>query len=142
MNEKGKLLGIDYGRARIGIAVSDPLGISTSPIGFIPRESDKKAVLLVLALAQQHEVRGIVIGLPLHVSGDVGESARWVRSFIALIQSQSPLPIYEMDERYSSAEAEESLRNEGKWPVDPGVLDAKSAAVILRRYLDGEQNIS
>ncbi|MFW5845189.1 MAG: Holliday junction resolvase RuvX [Planctomycetota bacterium] len=132
-----RLLGIDYGQARIGIAVCDALGISTRPIGFIPRDSDAAAAALVARIAAQERVEGIVIGLPVHaVSGEAGGNVTWVRAFISVLAQHCPLPVYEEDERYSSAEAEAALRQEGRWPAEPGQIDAKAAAIILRRYLD------
>jgi putative Holliday junction resolvase len=132
-----RLLGIDYGLARIGVAVCDELGISTRPIGFIPRESDEQAAALVARLARQERAAGIVIGKPLHAHGDEGENVRWVRAFAAKLAAACDLPQFEADERHSSQEAEAALRAEGKWPATPGQVDAKAAAIILRRYLDG-----
>lgn len=131
-----RLLGLDYGRARIGIAVCDALGISTRPIGFIPRTSDAQAAPLVAALARQEGVSGIVIGLPLHAHGAAGENVAWVRAFVAELRRHCALPIHETDERHSSQEAEEALRAAGDWPVAAGRIDAKAAAIILRRHLD------
>jgi len=134
-----RLLGIDYGRARIGLAVSDALGISTKPLGFISRVSDAQAAALVAHLAEQEQVGGLVIGLPLHAqSGEAGENVQWVRAFVVELGKYCTLPVHEVDERYSSTEAEEALKQAGAWPALPGQLDAKAAAIILRRYLDGE----
>ena len=83
-------------------------------------------------------VTGIVIGLPLHAHGAEGGNVRWVRAFIAQLAKLCSLPIHEVDERYSSSEAEEQLRDEGKWPAKPGEVDARCAAILLRRWLDGE----
>ena len=133
---RGPLLGIDYGRARIGIALSDRLGISTTPFGFIQRTTDNEAAQMVAGLARQENVLGIVLGLPLHAAGDEGTSVSRVRRFIKRLRIHSDLPVYEVDERWSSEEAEEILRSEGNWPAKPGDIDARSAAIILRRHLD------
>jgi putative Holliday junction resolvase len=133
-----RLLGIDYGRVRIGVAVSDGLGISTRALGFIPRTSDAQAAQVVAELARRERVEALVIGLPLHANGDAGGNVRWVRGFLVELAKVCALPVHEVDERYSSSEAEEALKEEGRWPAAKGQVDAKSAAILLRRYLDGE----
>jgi putative Holliday junction resolvase len=133
-----RLLGIDYGRVRIGIAVSDGLGISTRPLGFIPRTSDQQAAQVVAELARRERVEALVIGLPLHANGEAGSNVRWVRDFLSELGKVCTLPVHQVDERYSSSEAEEALRQEGRWPASKGQVDAKSAAILLRRFIDGE----
>jgi putative Holliday junction resolvase len=133
-----RLMGIDYGRVRIGIATCDELGISTRPLGFIPRESDAKAAAIIAELAKREGVEALVIGLPLHANGAAGANVKWVKEFIKILANVCPLTVHKVDERYSSSEAEEALKEEGKWPASKGQVDAKSAAILLRRYLDGE----
>ena len=137
---KRRLLGIDYGRARIGIAVCDELHISIKPIGFVARESDRQAAHIVKQLAADERVEGIVFGLPLHSHGDEGESVKWVRAFMAELKSSGleAMPMYEVDERYTSEEAEAFLKDQGEWPAEPGVIDARAACIILKRYITGE----
>ena len=133
-----RLLGIDYGRVRIGLAVCDDLGISTTQLGFVRRESDGAAAVVVAAVAKREQVQALVIGLPLHAHGAEGANVRWVRGFIAELAKQCSYPVHEVDERYSSSEAEEQLKAEGPWPAPAGAVDARCAAIILRRYLDGD----
>jgi len=135
----GRALGLDYGRVRIGVAICDETGISTRPLGFVPRPDDKSAAVIVAALAQREDAKCIVIGLPLHANGDAGANVRWVRAFTKELAKVCPLPVHEVDERYSSGEAEEALRAEGRWPAKPGEVDARAAAILLRRWIDGEQ---
>jgi putative Holliday junction resolvase len=134
-----RLIALDYGRARIGIAACDALGIAVTPLGFVARQSDAQAATVIAALARQERAEGVVIGLPLHASGAAGENVAWVRAFIAALARVCPLPVHEVDERYSTAEAEDLLRQRGEWPAKPGRLDAASAAVLLSRYLAGER---
>ncbi len=138
MPDPGKLLAIDYGRARLGLAVCDALRISIKALGHINRETDKQAAGIVHKLATDEQVVSVVIGLPLHASGDVGENVEWVRNFCTELAQLNDLPIIEVDERHSSQEAEALLKEEGKWPAEPGAIDAKAACVILKRYIDGE----
>lgn len=134
-----KLLAIDYGRVRIGLATGDPLGISLTLIGFIRRESDAQAAAVIAQVAKQHGAEGLLIGLPLHANGDRGANVRWVEAFIREIRKHTALPLVEVDERYSSAEADELLQERGEWPPKPGRQDAAAAAVLLRRFLAGER---
>ena len=108
------------------------------PLGFVPRESDAKAALIVAGLAQRERAQALVIGLPLHANGDAGGNVRWVRDFLKELAKVCTLPVHQVDERYSSSEAEEALKEEGRWPATKGQVDAKSAAILLRRWLDGE----
>jgi putative Holliday junction resolvase len=129
----GRLLGVDYGRKRIGLALSEGLG--ATPLGFVAREHDQQAAQVVAALAAREGVAGIVVGLPLNADGSSGPAARWAKLFVEALARRTAIPIHRQDERHSSEEAEEQLRLAGKWPCDPGWLDAQAAAIVLRRYL-------
>lgn len=133
-----RLMGLDYGRKRIGVATCDAMGIVVTPVGHVDRQTDKQAALIVAELAKREQVEGIVIGLPLHAGGAEGGNVQWVRNFIKELQAVCVLPVHEVDERYSSSEAEEALRAEGNWPAPPGRVDARAAAIVLRRFLNGE----
>ncbi len=139
MAEQARLLGVDYGRVRVGLAVSDALGLGAKPLGFIRRQSDAQAAGVVAALAAKEQVGGIIIGMPINADGSLGGNARWVEQFRAQLARHTSLAITLVDERYSSSEAEDELRQAGKWPCDPGWLDAQAAAIVLRRHLAGER---
>ena len=133
-----KLLAIDYGRVRVGLATGDPMGISLTLIGFIRRESDTQAAQVVAQVARQHAAEGLIIGLPLHANGDRGANVKWVTAFRSELARFCPLPVVEVDERYSSTEADDLLRERGEWPPKPGRRDAAAAAILLRRFQAGE----
>ncbi len=140
MTQPTKFLAVDYGRVRIGLATGDPLGISLTLLGFIKREgSDAQAAQVVAQVAKQQGCDGILIGLPLHANGAQGANVQWVRGFTGELAKICALPVIEVDERYSSTEAEELLRERGEWPPKPGRVDAAAAAVLLKRYLAGER---
>ncbi len=134
----GPLLGIDYGHRRIGVAISDGEGISTTPLGFIAREDDRQAAEVVLALAAQHQVTAIIIGKPLNANGSLSKAATLAKQFASRLRRVGPVPVYSVDERYSSEEAADILRQSGQQAA-PGQLDAQAAAIILRRYLDDQR---
>ena len=133
-----KLLAVDYGRVRLGLATGDTLGIAVTLIGFIRRESDAQAAQVVAQVARQHGCEGILVGLPLHANGQRGANVAWVEAFKVELAKHCSLPVAEVDERYSSLEAEDLLRERGEWPPKPGRSDAAAAAVLLRRYQAGE----
>jgi putative Holliday junction resolvase len=133
-----KLLAIDYGRVRIGLATGDPMGISLTLIGFIRRENDAQAATVVAQVVKEHGCEGILLGLPLHANGDRGANVEWVMGFRRELAKVCALPVAEVDERYSSAEADDLLRERGEWPAKPGRSDAAAAAILLRRYQAGE----
>ncbi len=136
--DPGILLGIDFGHRHLGVALSDGLGISTEPVGFIARQSDEQAAAVVAQLAAHHRAVAIVLGLPLNADGSEGKAVRLVRAFGHLLARHTQLPLCYADERYSSEEAQEALRAAGETDPPPGRVDAKAAAIILRRHLDAE----
>jgi len=133
-------MAVDYGRVRVGLATCDSLGIATTPLGHIRRESDAQAAQVVAAMAAKERVDGLVIGLPLHAGGAAGANVQWVKAFVRELAKHTALPVEMVDERYSSSEAEEALRERGQWPpANKGMVDAMAAAILLRRFLSGEQ---
>jgi putative holliday junction resolvase len=134
----GRLLGVDYGRVRVGVAVSDGLGIVATELGHIPRHDDDQVARTIAALAVQERAAGIVVGLPLNADGSRGSAVRHVKAFVAALRRASRLPVEYSDERYSTSQAEAELRRLDRWPAPVGAVDARAAAVLLRRYLGGE----
>lgn len=129
-----RILSLDVGKRRIGVAVSDPLGITARPHSTIQR--DKRAVEVIVALVRQLEVDRIVVGLPLHLDGKEGEQAKDVRSFASKLAQESLVPIEFYDERLTTVEAEERLAGRrGDWRKKKGLIDAFAAAAILEAYL-------
>ena len=130
-----RVLGLDVGDRRIGLALSDPTGMLASPFGFVERGPTDTAD--ILSVAQENEVEEIVVGLPLSMSGDSGVQAGKVRGFIRELRSRTDLPIRTVDERLSTVQAQGMLRQSGRRRQrDRGELDAAAAAVILQAYLD------
>ena len=131
-----RILGLDVGDARIGLAISDPTGFLASPFGFVERgPSDLGNIVRV---AEENEIAEIVVGLPLSMSGDSGAQAGKVRGFIRDLRSHTDLPIKTVDERLSTVQAQGMLRQSGRRRKDRqrGEIDAAAAAVILQAYLD------
>lgn len=137
-----RIIGIDLGERRIGVAVSDPTATLARPLKTIKRgTSDADAVELLRAtiaqLADEEEVGGIVIGLPTRLDGTDNLQTPRVKKMIALLSALVTIPVAIQDERLSSHEAEERLSlSEKDWRKRKARLDAAAAAVILQDYLD------
>jgi putative Holliday junction resolvase len=130
-----RILALDVGKRRIGVAVSDPLGITARPHSTIPR--DQQAIEKIVSIMKDLEVTRIVVGLPLHLNGTEGEQARDVRAFAAKLMSRAvSVEICWQDERLSTVEAEERLSDRrGGWRKKKNRIDAFAAAGILESYL-------
>ena len=137
-----RLVGVDLGERRIGIAVSDASATLARPLRTILRDrSDDLAVRGLLdaiaVLNAEDEVGGVVVGLPTHLDGTASDQTARVRKMVDLLASRLSIPILLQDERLSSHEAEERLAlHERDWRKRKAKLDAASAAVILQDYLD------
>jgi putative holliday junction resolvase len=133
---QGKLLGIDHGLQRIGIAVSDALRISAREITIIERRSKKEDFAAINAIATRENVVGVVIGLPLDLDAPPGihTQADTVRLWAERYAATTDLPITLQDEQLSSEEATAIAIEKKRRPRDP--IDHIAARIILQRYLD------
>jgi putative holliday junction resolvase len=137
MNTPARILGIDYGSKRIGLALSDPLNIIAQAFKVIlngPGVIDE-----IAQLVSEYEVRLIVVGMPLNLKGDVGQKGVEVRDFIPILRSKLGIDIVEWDERFSSHTAQMTMRTMGvkkSRREAKGSVDAMAAAIILQGYLD------
>ena len=132
-----RVLALDIGDKRIGVAVSDPVGLIATPLTTITRRGDLDGIEQVLRLADEQEAGQIIAGIPLSLSGKSGPQADRVAAFVQKLTDATTLPIKTVDERYSTVEAERLLREIGVKPSrDRARVDAAAAAVILQSYLD------
>ncbi|TNF24783.1 MAG: Holliday junction resolvase RuvX [Deltaproteobacteria bacterium] len=141
----GRVMGIDFGLARIGVALSDPTRTLASPLTTV-HEKDKGAqIRRVAALIAEHEVTQIVIGIPYQLDGVAGEMAELAEKFATKLESTVEVPIARWDERFSSVTAEDALRvadagrrkKKRSRQEEKGRIDAAAAAVLLQEWLDG-----
>jgi putative holliday junction resolvase len=132
-----RILAIDHGTRRMGIAVSDELGMLAHPLEYIPAEPFSKFLARLKELIQQKQVDQILIGMPRNMDGSYGPAAMKVREFVAVLQETIALPIKMWDERLTSAQANRFLiqadvrRRDRKEKVDK-----MAAAILLQSYLD------
>jgi len=135
---RGRLLAIDYGERRVGLAISDPSGTIASPAGTIIRRAGKRPpVAEILRRAEALEARGFVLGLPLDGDGEDTPRSREVRVIAATIAERSGKSVELVDERYTTAAALRAVREMGgSTRGRKGDVDALAAAVLLQRVLD------
>ncbi len=134
-----RLLGIDFGTKRIGLAVCDELGFTTRGLTVIHRRGGRADVEAVCRVAREQDVEALVMGLPLNMDGSEGRMARLVREFSAKLESELDLPLHLWDERLTSWEAEGILRQSTKARKRKradGAVDKLAAELILQSYLD------
>lgn len=139
----GRILALDYGTRRIGVAVSDPTRTIASPLTTLTRRAGKRPPWAMLAeIVSEQEPDEVVIGLPLDLAGMEGEWAAEVRRFGDEVARRYDLPVRWMDERLSSVRAEEVVRGSGlrkKAREEKERVDAAAAAIILQDYLKYNQ---
>jgi putative Holliday junction resolvase len=136
-----RVLALDVGERRVGVAISDPGGILARPLQALWRVSHEEDLAAVAALVAEHDVGLLVVGKPLSLDGTEGPQARRVAKYAEALADYLPVPVVSWDERYTTVEAEEILRQrrgeKGRRRARTnGELDAVAAAVILQSYLD------
>jgi putative Holliday junction resolvase len=133
----GRILCVDYGHKRLGLALSDEMGVTAQPLGKIEEEAEEDQIEAVEKVAAKHEVSEIVVGLPLTMKGHVSRSASRVIAFARELNKRLCIPIVTWDERLSTKESERILIEAGMNRSErKGVVDSVAAAVILQSYLD------
>ncbi len=132
-------LGLDIGDKRIGVALSDPLGILASPLLVFEHKDDASDIQTVLQLVKQYQVEFIIVGLPQSMNGTIGPQAEKVKSFTEKLKQQSPIPVEYRDERLTTVSAKRLLQEAGTKRLTKGKkieYDAAAAAIILQSFLN------
>ncbi len=134
------VLGIDWGEARLGVAVSDADAQLAFPAGAIERRSDAQVLAAIRELVDERGVERIVVGLPLHMDGRRGEAAEAAERFAASLRDALALPVETFDERWTTAEAERALRESPtrgrkRRRERKENVDALAATILLRAFL-------
>lgn len=132
-----RILGLDVGSKRIGVAVSDPLGITAQGLETLHRQNKRKDFEQLQRTIQQYEVAEIVVGYPLRMSGAEGIQAERMQGFAEELRQRFQLPVHLWDERLTSAEANRLLRETDMSIERRGkVVDQMAAVLILQNFLD------
>jgi putative Holliday junction resolvase len=133
-----RILGIDFGRARIGVAVSDELGLLAHPLETIPAGGG--ATRRIAEIVREKKAERVVVGLPRHMNGNVGESAADALVFAKELRALLPCEVVTWDERLSTTAASRALRDSGRTTRNSRrVIDQVAAQMILQGYLDSLQ---
>lgn len=131
------LLGLDIGDTRIGVAISDALGVAAHPLCTLTRKNRQVDLIVISDLISIHEVECVVIGLPISLDGSLGPQAEAVQKFAKRLEGVLDVPIAFQDERFTTAEAEEILRELGKDAREQkGIIDEVAAVLILKDYMN------
>ena len=133
-----RYLAVDYGRKRIGLAISDTIGMIASPAGFIERRAGKRApVTKILARAQELEAVGFILGLPLDGEGNETDWTAEIRALGAEIAKRTGMPVRFMDERFTTAAALRTIRELGESTRGrKGDVDSLAATILLQNALN------
>jgi len=123
-----KVLALDYGAARTGVAVSDPTGTLARPLGVVERAASETGLAQVRDLVTHEAVERVVVGLPLTLRGEQGAQARETNEFVQLLRATLDVPVETLDERFTTTLAD---RHGGAAPTD-----ARAAAHLLTAYLE------
>lgn len=135
-----RMLGVDFGQARIGVAVSDELGMLAHPLETIPGKSVDAAAKRIAQLARERDVERVILGMPRHMSGDLGAAAADVTAFADKLRPLLGCELVLWDERLTTTAANRALRDAGqKTRNTRGVVDQVAAQMILQGYLDRAQ---
>lgn len=133
----GRILGLDFGTRRVGAALSDPRRVIATPLEIYERRDEARDARHYRQLVEDEGIAAIVIGLPLHTGGGVGESARLARAWGTWLAGVTSLPVTYHDERYTSVDADHLMREHGlKLRDRKARRDMLAAQILLQNYLD------
>ena len=136
-NTKGRILGIDFGEARTGLAVSDASRLLASGIGNVPGGGLERSVAAIREVVEREKAVAIVLGLPVNMNGTEGPRAERIRQFAELQEAMPEVPVALVDERMTTMAASRFLNETGtRGKKRKGVIDTLSAEIILQNALD------
>ena len=134
-----RILGIDYGERRIGLAISDPLQIIATPLKVIDRKITPEYISVIQKIIIERNVKKIVVGLPLTMKGSISKQTELTLLFIDSLKKSFEVPVCTIDERLSSKEAKRILISKGiKTGHNKSSVDLIAAGIILQEYLDSK----
>ena len=132
-----RILALDLGRRRVGVAVSDPNGTIAHPLLQFEPKGRRDLVATVKRLVAEQEAGRVVVGMPVLVDGRKGEQARWTEAVVSALAEALEVPVATWDERFTTQEAEAAMREAGLHPKKRKTRrDKVAAALILQSYLD------
>jgi putative holliday junction resolvase len=137
---RGRVLALDVGKKRIGLAVSDPLGITAQGLDTLQRTRVREDLDYLAELCRHLDVNMLLVGQPLHMSGDESRQASYIREFAERLAQRTNLPVKHLDERLTTVQAGRVLRESGiSIEKRARAIDRLSAVILLQSYLDSEE---
>jgi len=135
-----RILSLDHGTRRIGVAVSDELKLIAQPLEYIPTEPREDFLVRLKQIVIEKEIELVLVGMPRNMDGTYGPAAQKVKEFVAALAPEISIPIKTLDERLTSAQANRVLLQGNVRRADrKQKVDAMAAAILLQSYLDGLQ---
>jgi putative Holliday junction resolvase len=131
-----RILAIDYGERRIGLALSDPLGITAQGLPTVDTKKTKDVFLHIQQIIKDREVKRIVVGMPRNMDGSIGFKGEEVEKFMGRLARKTGVEVIAWDERLTSVQSQKSMRQMGTKQKEKEVVDRISATLILQSYLD------
>lgn len=137
MSPSGRVLALDLGKKRIGLAISDGLGITAQGLATLARINKRTDLAVLARLIQERGVTQILMGNPLHMSGREGRQSEWAQEFARDLEKRTGVPVKMWDERLTTVEASRVLRSSGIGiEKRKAAVDQLSAVILLQSYLD------
>ncbi len=138
--EPGRVMALDVGGRRIGVALSDPTRVLASPLTTLQAEPRRRAIEQIAELVARHEVAEVVVGLPLTLGGEIGSQAKLVQAFVEELRAALAVPLHMFDERLTSVAAERMMQELGIKPERRRErIDQVAASIILQDFLDSRR---
>jgi putative Holliday junction resolvase len=139
-SESRRILAIDYGRKRIGMALSDDLGMTARPLGILVRTNRRDDLRRLRGICREHGVALIIVGHPVHMTGEASEMSDEAARFGARVKKELGIETELYDERLTSWEAQQMVSGEDSHSRRKGSLDDLAAAILLRDYLERKRS--
>jgi putative Holliday junction resolvase len=137
----GRVLGVDFGTVRLGLALSDPAGVTAQPLEVISVNDSEAIVGVVAQRVRELEVEEVVVGIPVRLDGTHGPAAVAAEAFAQDLEAETGLPVRRWDERLSTREAERAMSESGGGARRRrGSVDKVAAALVLRAYLESRRS--
>lgn len=134
-----RILALDIGKRRIGLAICDPLGVTVRGLDTFERKRIREDIPALAEIARREQAELLLIGDPLHLSGSAGKASAMVREFAHRLQKESGVPIAYFDERLTTVEADEAMRERGvAFSERRRRIDQMAAIVLLHDYLEAQ----
>ncbi|HEX3438364.1 MAG TPA: Holliday junction resolvase RuvX [Pseudacidobacterium sp.] len=141
MSQPPRILGLDVGNRRIGVAVSDGLGLTAQPVLTLMRKNPREDLRSLARLARKYGCQEIVVGNPLHLSGNLSTQAKKTQAFAQRLADETKLPVHLWDERLTTAEAHHILYESGRPRAEHRkIVDQVAAVIILQGFLDAKRD--